>query len=76
MIENSRYSIKPPKELFLVAAEAACLAVVVVLRDTVVEVFNAALRGSIRWQRPMPLRGARTQRGRRATMEVKGLTSK
>ena len=44
MIENSRYSIKPPKKLFPAAAEAACRAVVVVvvLRDAVVEVFNAA----------------------------------
>ena len=44
MIENLRYSIKPPKKLFPAAAEAACRAVivVVVLRDAVVEVFNAA----------------------------------
>ena len=44
MIENSRYIIKPPKELFPAAAEAACRAVVVVvvLRDAVVEVFKAA----------------------------------
>ena len=40
----SRYSIKPKKKLFSAAAEAACRAVVVVvvLRDAVVEVFNAA----------------------------------
>ena len=44
MIENLRYSIKPPKKLFPAAAEAACRAVVVVvvLEDTVVEAFKAA----------------------------------
>ena len=40
---RSRYSIKP-KKLISVAAEAVCRAgvVIVVLRDTIVEVFNAA----------------------------------
>ena len=44
MIENSRYSIKPQKKLFLEAAdvEFRAVVVVVVLRDAVVEVFKAA----------------------------------